>query len=298
MLKRLTLVVLSLVVGAGVGSAQFLPSGPPELDHFYCYFVQSPLQQMAVQLQDQFDVRLQQIETITDLRAVRLCNPVQKTLPNGVTTPIQHPQDHLLFYLINPQPVIPRLVLVDNQFGLQLLRTRNAEVLAVPSGKALPVVSASGTVGPPAAPPIPQDLNHFKCYSASGDVSSRVVSLQDQFQSVQTEVLEPILFCNPVQKTIPAPPSAVGGLPGTVTPIVDPRAHLTCYTTVPRPFQGVAYYNNQFVPAGPVGSVPPTTVPPELTVLSSDILCLPSYKLGWIEINYPSATVPIIAPIF
>ena len=276
MLKRMTLAALALVAGAAAGGAQVLPTGPPELDHFYCYFIEAPVQYIAVQLQDQFDVARKETEFIKDLRAVRLCNPVQKTLRGGAKTPIRHPLDHLLFYLLNPQPIIPREVVVENQFGYQVLYTRNAEVLAVPSGKALP--GANGL--PPEPPPIPQDLDHFKCYSASGQIQTRVVLLKDQFQSVVVEVLEPILFCNPVEKTIPSTATVAG----TVTPIRDPKAHLTCYTVTPRPFQGVAFINNQFVPKG--------VAPPELTVLNSDILCLPSYKLRWTEITYPSDKVP------
>ncbi|MGO9239476.1 MAG: hypothetical protein ACLQBJ_01600 [Bryobacteraceae bacterium] len=259
------------------------PSGPPEIDHFHCYFVQSPMQPVSALLQDQFDAALNQSsEVITDLRAVELCPPVQKTLTSGKVTPINHPTDHLLMYLINPQPITPRIVLVENQFGYQILRTRNAVMLAVPSGKVLP--TPAGEVPP--LPPIPTDLDHYKCYSASGDIATHVVGLSDQFMSTIVDVIEPILFCNPVQKTIP---SATPTVPGTVTPITDPRAHLTCYVVTPRPFQGLAYYNNQFVNSTPVaGATPP---PPSLVVLQSEILCAPSYKLAWEYAPPPPATL-------
>lgn len=294
LLKPLTMAAFLPAAMAILASAQtnpFLPppSGPPEIDHFHCYFVESPLQPVSALLQDQFDAALNQSsEVITDLRAVELCPPVQKTLPNGKVTPINHPADHLLMYLINPQPIIPRIVLVENQFGYQILRTRNAVVLAVPSGKVLPI---PGSVTPPALPPIPTDLDHYKCYAASGEIARHVVGLSDQFMSTIVAVIEPILFCNPVQKTSPATPVA----PGTVTPITDPRAHLTCYVVTPRPFQGLAYYNNQFVNSTPTaaGVVPP---PPSLVVLQSEILCAPSYKLAWEYAPPPPATLNPGAP--
>jgi hypothetical protein len=301
LLKRLTMAVFVTVTMAAAGGAQilnppfpfpfpFAPSGPPEIDHFHCYFAVSPIQPVAVQLQDQFDVALQITENITDLRAVRLCNPVQKNIVSvnyftgtvnlGPTTPINHPADHLVLYLMNPQPITPVQVYVENQFGFQTLNTRDAIALAVPSGKVLP--NPNNPSGAPELPPIPTDLNHFKCYSTSGSAVSRIVFLQDQFQSVVEEVLDPILFCNPVQKTVTTV-AADGTTSSTVTPIVDPVAHLTCYTVTPRPFQALAYYNNQFVAPGTA---------PSLTVLQSDILCAPSYKLRWSVIPPPNITVP------
>jgi hypothetical protein len=240
------------------------PTGPTDLDHYKCYFVQSPEQQIPLLLQDQFDLGATppQVETISDVRLVRFCNPVQKTL-NGVTTKILRPADFLALYLLNPQPSTPRRALITNQFGAQSLALRNALILAVPSGSATP----------PAVPTIPTNLDHYKCYSASGEKIGVSVTLTDTFHTEFVQVLEPILFCNPVHKTYP-----VGTSP---TKIQRPAAHLACYTITPIPFQGVITYNNQLVPA--------TTGPPTVPVSEADILCAPSFKLQWYPIPPPTA---------
>jgi len=262
--------------GGGGGNG---PTAPPNLDHFYCYFASGRVQPQTVLLQDQFDAALKQTEQIQDLRIIRFCNPVQKTTANGTVTQIQHPDDHLTMYLINPQPIIPRAVIIRNQFGTQQLRTGNAVLLAVPSGKVWPVP----VTAPPQTPPIPTDLDHFKCYLASGKPLDRTVLLQDQFfkdtAGVLAAALQPILFCNPVQKSVPNPNPLVGGV--ITTPITNPVAHLTCYVTTRRAFQSTLLYDNQFSP-----QLTP------LAVLNPDFLCVPSFKLRWAEIPVPSTLVP------
>jgi hypothetical protein len=272
-----------LVALAGTAAAQKRPEGPtapPNLDHFYCYFALGPVQPATVLLQDQFDVALNQSEQVQDLRIVRFCNPVQKTTSSGTVTSIQHPADHLAMYLITPEPIIPRVVIVRNQFGTQSLRTGNAVVLAVPSGKVWPV-PPPGAVPPP-TPPIPTDLDHFKCYLASGRSIDQPVLLKDQFvpdttPGVFAAVLQPILFCNPVQKTVPTSPV----VPPVVTPITNPIAHLVCYVTTRRAFQSTLLYDNQFSP-----QLAP------LPVSNPDFLCAPSFKLRWAEIPVPTTLVP------
>jgi hypothetical protein len=260
--------------GGGEGGG---PNTPPNLDHFYCYFAAGRVQPMTVLLQDQFDAALKQTEQIQDLRIIRFCNPVQKTTADGSVTQIQHPDDHLTMYLITPEPIIPRAVVVRNQFGTQQLRTGNAVLLAVPSGKVWPVP----VTAPPQTPPIPADLDHFKCYLASGKPLDRTVLLQDQFfkdtAGVLAAALQPILFCNPVQKSVPNPLN--GGL--ITTAITNPIAHLTCYVTTRRSFTSTLLYDNQFSPQ--LSS---------LQVANPDFLCVPSLKLRWAEIPVPSSLVP------
>lgn len=167
-----------LAVLAGAAAAQTAPT----LDHFYCYFAQGESPSARVLLQDQFDVGLNplippEVEHVQLLRVVRFCNPVQKTTADGKVTPIQNAADHLTMYLLTPdtwsKPIIPRLVLIRNQFGTQRLRTGNPVLLAVPSGKHWPVVTGVTFV----SPPIPTDLDHFKCYLASGRAVDRRVLL-------------------------------------------------------------------------------------------------------------------------
>jgi hypothetical protein len=273
MTRTLTFVVCSLLTVVGHAIAQPAP-GPQNLDHFNCYFAPGPVQQVVLSLQDQFDIGV--TETVRDLRTYQLCNPVEKTLPGGQVTPIQHALDHLIMYVINPQRNTPRVVLVRNQFGDQYLRVGNSVILAVPSGKS---VQTSPTALP-TRPPIPTDLDHFKCYVATGASLDKLVSLKDQFQTEVVKILHPYLFCNPVRKTVGLPGASALGTT-TTTPINNPTAHLTCYTTTPKPFQATVFYNNQFVlPTGPV---------PSLAVSQSEILCVPSFKLRWSVITPPTS---------
>jgi hypothetical protein len=264
-----------LVALAGTGAAQ---PAPLTLDHFYCYFALGQFRtfQVPFLLQDQFD-GADHSETVRDLRIVRFCNPVQKTTADGAVTPILHPADHLTMYLITPEPIIPRVVLIKNQFGTQRLRTGNALLLAVPSGKVWPLT------GPTQTPPVPTDLDHFKCYLASGRAIGQRVLLKDQFSqdSVLAGVLQPILFCNPVKKTIPNPNPTAGP---TITPITNPAAHLACYVTTPRNFQPTpprVFYDNQF-----------SRDLTALDVSRPDMLCVPSSKLRWVPVPAPSSLVP------
>jgi hypothetical protein len=268
---RVFFTALWLVALAGTGAAQ---TTPPTLDHFYCYFALRQPTQVTVTLEDQFDVKLNKTELVRDLRLVRFCNPVQKTTADGKVTTIQHPDDHLTMYLITPEPIIPRVVVIKNQFGTQLLRTANALLLAVPSGKIWPIPGTH--VFPPT---VPTDLDHFKCYLASGKVIGRRVLLKDQFfkdtrDGVLAGVLQPVLFCNPVKKTVPTAPPII-------TPITNPDAHLACYVTTRKPFNTRLLYDNQF-----------SQDLQQLAVSNPDILCVPSSKLRWAVVLPPRPLVP------
>jgi hypothetical protein len=278
--------VCSLFAAASAIAAQPAPPTiPADLDHFNCYLSPGPIQPASALLQDQFDVAPPSatflpglFESVTDLRSLLFCNPAQKTTSSGVTTPILHPDAHLLMYLINPQASTPRRVTVVNQFGTFTLQTGRAVILAVPSGKAL-----LSTAAPPTFPPIPppQELDHFKCYAAAGDDVDAAVSLTDQFRTEQVRVLRPFLFCNPVQKEVLNANNPLGAVPVITTPITHPLSHLTCYLTTPVPFQGVVIYNNQFAIPGTV---------PTLALSQSELLCVPSAKASWSVIPTPAQT--------
>lgn len=222
------------------------------VDHFRCYLVpRSPVLNVTVQLEDQFDTALGQVENITQLLIQRFCNPVQKIV-NGVVTPIVDPNHHLTMFTINPQPIIMRQVVVKNQFGQQTLSTADAKILAVPTGKALP---------PNPAPAPPTDLDHYKCYTASGPALTGVVAnLKDQFLSENVTVLRPVLFCNPVKKIHN----------GVTTAILHPDVHLTCYATSTSQFPGTNInIRNQFIQIN------------NFAIRQPDLLCVPSEKLQW-----------------
>ena len=256
MKNHLKYVIGILLVVTGVANAQ-VPPVNEALDHFKCYF---PLearvlqQEPPVQLQDQFDIARNEFETVKDMRIVRFCNPVEKTRGRRIT-PIIHPTHHLTMFLINPQPIIPREVVVRNQFGVQHLDVRDPQVLAVPTGKSL-------TLGVQPTPPT--DLDHYKCYNASGRKIGAVVRLRDQFHTELVRVLEPMGFCNPVRKI--HGDRNVG--------VQNAKDHLTCYTITPTPFQGTVVIANQFG-LGPV------------SLAKADILCVPSQKVKWEEVLPP-----------
>jgi hypothetical protein len=245
----ITLLAL-LAVCSGIAQAQLPPD--QRVDHFRCYLVPtSPALTVAAQLVDQFDAAAGQVENINHLIITRFCNPAQKTLPTGVVTPIVNVNHHLTLFTINTQPIVMRQVIIKNQFGQQTLTTADARILAVPTGKALP----------PSPPPAPStDLDHYKCYNASGNAVNRTVNLKDQFLSENTTVLRPVLFCNPVKKSH-----------GTITVgILNPDVHLTCYATSTSQFSGTSInIRNQFVTLS------------GLPVRQPDLLCVPSLKLQW-----------------
>ena len=247
---RQSLCYVCLLVLAAAASGQQPP--PPTLDHFKCYFIpeQNPVIQEALTLQDQFDIPNQVFPRVRDIRPVRLCNPVVKIHRNRAT-PITNPNAHLMLFQIDPQPIVPRDVVVRNQFGRHTLAVRDPRVLAVPTAKTLAAQQ------PPTQ--IPTGLDHFKCYSASGKRVGAPVTLRDQFHTETVRVLDPIAFCNPTRKIHNTVPTGVQNAAG----------HLTCYTMTPFPFAGASVnVLNQF------GSGP-------IRVLQADILCVPSQKLKW-----------------
>ena len=278
MLKRATLVVGLVLCGAVSSTGKAIPNPPLNLDHFLCYVpAQSMVFQTFALLKDQFDAAADTTQPVKDLRIVRFCNPVVKILPNGRWTPVRHWDAHLTLFQMDPQPSTARRVFVRNQFGEQVLQARQAETLAVPTGKVLGAT-------PTHLPAIPTDIDHFKCYNASGKSVNQTVGLRDQFSpaellvgpnpSATVKVLAPTAFCNPVEKTRGLGADAI------VTPITNLVAHLACYAiTKPTgiPFlqnPQLLFINNQFGSGA-------------VTVYVADTLCVPSYKLHWSVIPPP-----------
>lgn len=217
------------------------PDAPLPLNHFWCYQVASsqPVNE-KVKLQDQFSSRPRRA-LVNDPN--RLCNPVRKK-HGDKTTEILNPRDHLVVYNIGKHDGDPkRAVQVRNQFGVaQLAVYFPAEVLMVPSRK-LPHRK-------------PRDTDHFKCYYVQGQPENETVGLRDQFQETPaTVVLQPVWLCNPVRKYHK----------DKWTEIRYPEAHLVCYALSPKDFTKIVTTINQFRRE-------------ELTVLYSDLLCVPSRK--------------------
>ena len=119
------------------GQAKFLavptqkePHGPPtNLDHFNCYAVTNgnPVAEV-VGLSDQWFPSVHKVA-----RPALFCNPVVK-LHNGKVTPVIHPNDHLTCYKITPRP-FDKTVQLHNQFGDPVFRSKQADMLCVPTQK-------------------------------------------------------------------------------------------------------------------------------------------------------------------
>ena len=152
------------------------------------------------------------------------------------------------------------MVKIRNQFGEQSLRLHESLFLAVPTKK-----------GDHDAP---VDLDHFKCYRATGrSVRRPRVGLSDQFIRPVTRhrVRTPVAFCNPAEK--------LHTDTNFIAPISNQEAHLTCYSmTAANTFVGGTEISNQFGPQG-------------LLVGTPRVLCVPTRKLGFEVIPLPDGTV-------
>jgi hypothetical protein len=100
--------------------------------------------------------------------------------------------------------------------------------------------------------------NHYLCYEAQGPVVGRPVLLIDQFGTADVVVLHGRWFCNPVEKRHLDD--------GQVYPIIDYKAHLTCYLVDnPNPFGqpiiGIDQFGNW-----------------QMDVYQNECLCVPALK--------------------
>lgn len=187
------------------------PKAPP--DHYTCYAGKfSPkFDKREVLLRDQFDTTAGTQARV--LKPALFCNPSSK---NG--EPLYEPTGHLKCYRLKPQKT-ERTVSIHNQFGTKPITTKKSKMLCLPTEK--------NTEGPP------EQLDHFKCYSAKfPKFPARNVTLVDQFGTLQTQVVKPFVFCNPVSKD--------------GTPIRNPRNHLECYKITPQSVRQTVTAQNQF----------------------------------------------------
>ena len=146
----------------------------PEPDHFQSYPTTLGIGSDGpiVQITDQFGSQT------TDLREPnRFLVPVDKN-GEGIGDPISH----LTCYQITDGDAGPQ-VISTNQFGVQPLTLGVPDSLCVPTEKLI----SPGLV----------DLDHYKCYVASGAQIDLGVTLTDQFQARTALVLDPKLFCTP-----------------------------------------------------------------------------------------------------
>ena len=116
-------------------------------------------------------------------------------------------------------------------------------------------------VPPPGSPAVVCSLfNHFQCYSAGRTPGTpryqhRVVTLEDQFETKDVRVVQPVSICTPVNKN----GEGIG----------DPTAHLTCFKITPQGprLKRDVQMSNQFGEQS-------------LSVLKRKTLCVPSEKDG------------------
>jgi hypothetical protein len=173
--------------------------------------------------------------------ATRFLVPVDKN-GEGILDPVTH---ETCYDYSTGVPTGVGTVSIDNQFGPQLL-----EVVGAPEKLCVPTEKFPG----PVPQPLPRD--HFNCYPVFGSPVGAPVSLVDQFQGLLSTALNPILFCNPVDKN-------GGG-------ILNPADHLTCYDLLP---EGLA--------VGPVPIRNQFFDPTLLTVDVASALCVPSTKVAF-----------------
>jgi hypothetical protein len=221
-----------LVVGASSVSAQ-----PPQREnHFRCYVVSSQTPQPAttVTLEDQF----QGPTTLTVDEPLEFCAPTDK---NGEG--IFDEEEHLTMYGASQELSDHLIVSTEDQFGEHTLDVVGARVLLVPTEK--------NELG------FPDRLNHYWCYQANGPrLRNTTVTLDDQFGADTVRVIQPNLFCNPVDK------NGEG--------IEDDDLHLTCYDikgpqkTEAQEFEVDNQFEHDF-----------------FTVTSWNLLCVPSEKHGF-----------------
>lgn len=105
-------------------------AAPKNLDHFKCYQAEGQPINASVGLQDQFHMQ----SAVQILDPQLLCNPVEKEHA-GATTPILHPDDHLVCYAIEGSTFDGANVVTHNQFVQGTLSVGAARMLCVPSSK-------------------------------------------------------------------------------------------------------------------------------------------------------------------
>ena len=200
------------------------------VDHYRVYDVDyetAPEIGQKVQLKDQFGAFNRTVE-----KAMLFGNPVEKVYDQE-PTPISDPDNHLTFYYLSyDEDYVIRSVEVSNQFGTHNLSVTGPVSLAVPTQKLVPGDHDTWDC-----------VDHFLVYEVMNDVEigASVDLLNDQFGPEQgVGVYAPVLFANPVQKTIVDT--------GEVTYIENPNLenHLVIYWTGLKECDETVVVSNQF----------------------------------------------------
>ncbi len=178
------------------------------LDAFKCYKTRQldrpGFGPLDVSLEDAFTST-----TASVRRPIRLCNPTRVNDEGPVDD-----SRHLMCYRIQEPKFSRREVIVENRFGEQHLLLHPPDQVCLPAEK-------------DGQPPV-AELDAFKCYRVrrtpgTPRFEEQTVTLQDQFETKQTQVLRPRLLCTPVER------DGEG--------ILDPSSDLTCYSIKDLPAQ-------------------------------------------------------------
>ncbi len=275
-----------LIVGINSAAGTSVPGLGP-LDHYLCYSAsvvpatsantQFPKKPTAAWLQNQFSSVLGHVGSLQ-----RHCNPVQKTTPDGLVTPINRPNDHLACWAFDPNPnTPPPLVNITNQFSPTNAAGPVAVPLTVGGLRSLCLPSFKSLTAANLQPGAPDDLDHYSCYQVKYPAGATVkfvpppgVTLDDQFsrllvpaQSLKVTVLTPQSLCLPTIKIISPNPLQP---PPTINDLLDKTDHLLCFgvrVTSPSPFAAppTVFDSNQFG----IG---------QIKVKAAQQLCVPSLK--------------------
>lgn len=109
-----------------------IPPPPQTANHYTCYRVEAGrFQPRVVILRDQFGARKVQV-----IRITRLCTPTIKYVDHKIFKP-SDPRMHLVCYEISKSERVNRAVLIDNQFGRNILKVYEPNELCLPSIKRL-----------------------------------------------------------------------------------------------------------------------------------------------------------------
>lgn len=247
-MTRIVMITLLCVLCAGAALVQAQPD-PTQLpeNHYLTYILAEPdtVQfPIPVELRDQFGM----LNTSYVVRE-KLANPTDKN-GEGYYDPLRH-QTWWSLKDASPDGSVHQ-ILVTHQFGQFNWSVYNPRYLVLPANK-----SDDPLNPPPPTPPPPG--NHYLCYDAVGPPLDIGVTLVDQFGTWQPALVQPIVFCNPVEKTIA----------GNIYPIVDPDVHLACYELLPAGFAPYTIWmQDQFIPNPPFPNV----------TLDQCWFCLPSLK--------------------
>jgi|GEM_PF-6067034 len=208
-------------------------------DHYLTYLLDKSITPIGVVLRDQFiqptDFTLNLIE--------RLFNPVRK-LHAGMAFAPRRPDLHYLAYRVQTQAQFAsQPVLVENQLENRAILVTKPRYLLTPTGKkkaGIPFDTAENVFAKlPSSffPSVPKDANHYLCWDIEPYNIAKGVTLRDQFQNKQFEVIRALYLCNPAEKTHQ----------GKVHPIVDRENHFMCYEVIPHnTVNRTVFTNDQF----------------------------------------------------